>query len=151
MSKGQEHIEKAHTLAAEWFREHKARLYMLHADSTQEGFTVIEWRRQDHSNYAMQFTIMRNYVVVTGDVGDAIYCFGCELTLEKLASFDWAYFVGKCVASETGRDYTMKVPGIKHPVANVRAIGHFVGLKMAIKQLNSKPSDHPRPDETGAL
>lgn len=126
----QEQNEKSHQLAREWFRDHQARFEM-----NSDAMTIIEWRRPDTGNYCMKFTIFGHYVVVTGDVGDAIYAFTQPITLDKLKTFDWHYFVHKCVASETGRNYTMKVPGIKSPVANCRAIGHFVGLQMAIKQL----------------
>jgi hypothetical protein len=75
---------------------------------------------------------------VIGDVGDAIYNFGQEITLEKLKRFDWHYFASKCVASEMGRDYSMKIPGIARLVPNVRVIGHYIGLQMAIEQLGVK-------------
>ena len=128
-----EQNEKSHKLAAEWFKNHSATAFQ--SGNGGSKLTVIDWRKPDTGNYAMRFTVSQNCVVVTGDVGDAIYCFTGEIDLEKLASFDWHYFVNKCVASETGRHYTMKVPGIKYPVPNVRAIGHWVGLQMALKQL----------------
>jgi hypothetical protein len=134
-----EQNEKSHMLAREWFKEHRASLVthvvLNPANGEGDSLLIIDWRRPDTGNYAMRFTINRNYVIVTGDVGDAIYGFGAFINLEKLASFDWHYFIHKCVASETGRDYTMKIPGIKHAVPNVRAIGRYVGLQMAIKQL----------------
>ena len=133
--KEQEHIEKAHTLAQEWFQYHHADYYLYTESKTNSTITVINWRRPGTGNYAMQFMMTNNCVIVVGDVGDAIYGFGCNLTLEWLAKIDWHYFTNKCVASETGRDYSMKVQGISHKVPNVRAIGHFVGLQMAIKQI----------------
>lgn len=135
--KEQEQIEKSHMLAREWFSNHIASSMPLPIG------TVIDWRRRDTSNYAMRYIITNGYVIVTGDVGDAIYWFGGELTYEKLLSFDWHYFVHKCCASEKGRSYEMKVPGIKYPVPNVRAIGHFIGLQMAIQQLSLKPQATP--------
>lgn len=125
-----EQNEKSMVLANEWFAEHKATAIV------SPECTMIEWRKPDTGNYAMDFIIKRNHVIVTGDVGDAIYSFGSMITMEGLQRFDWHYFINKCVASETGRNYTMKVPGIKNPVPNVRAIAHYVGLQMAIKQLN---------------
>lgn len=128
-------IEKSHQIANEWFVNHKALksdLWNPHGVS----YLVIDWRRPDTGNYSMKFIIAGSNVIVIGDVGDAIYAFERSQTLEMLKTYDWHYFVGKCVASETGRKYTMKMPGIKHEVPNVRAIGHFIGLQMAIKQLN---------------
>ena len=132
-----ESIEKSHALAAEWFAHHIATVTKFNA-AEGDGLQI-RWRRPDTGNYAMTYTIFGCYVVVTGDVGDAIYAFGQPITLEKLAQFDWHYFINKCCASETGRNYTMKYPGIKSPVPNCRAIGHFIGLQMAIKQLKATP------------
>ena len=131
-----EQIEKSHKLASEWFLIHVAKFIGANRLSELEP-VVIEWRRPETSNYAMRYIITGNYVIVTGDVGEAIYGFGQNLTLEMLTKFDWHYFINKCCASETGRNYTMKIPGIKSPVPNCRAIAHFVGLQMAIKQLSS--------------
>ena len=131
----QEQNQKSHALAAEWFKDHKATATNFLA-AENEGVQIL-WRKPDSGNYAVTFTIFGSYVIVTGDVGDAIYGFGQLITLEKLQTFDWHYFIHKCCASETGRNYTMKMPGIKSPVPNCRAIGHYVGLQMAIKQLKS--------------
>ena len=132
-----QHIERSHQFAAEWFAKHEATC--LVPLERGERPTVIEWRKPSDSNYAMTFFIWRNRVIVTGDVGDAVYAWPCsELTIEQLATFDWHYFAGKCVASETWRDYTQKIPGVAAPVCNIRAIAHFVGLQMAIKQLSQK-------------
>lgn len=130
----QQQNDKSNSIAREWFKNHVAAMTTF---KTAEGDgMIIKWRRPDTSNYAMTFMLLENRVFVTGDVGDAIYGFGCQTTVDNIKRFDWHYFVNKCCASETGRDYTMKIPGMKHPVTNVRAIGHFVGLKMAIEQLN---------------
>jgi hypothetical protein len=133
MTKEQDHIKKCHELAAEWFKDHQATAACGSCPDT------IEWRRPGTSNYAMRFILLSNYIIVTGDVGDAIYAWTCETTRKQLLRFDWHYFIGKCVASETGRDYTQKIPGVSHPVPNIRAIAHFVGLQMALRQLGETP------------
>lgn len=120
-------IEEFHQRAREWFKDHLA---------TLSGDTI-DWRRPSTSTYAIQYILKGGSVIVVGDVGDAIYRFGCKVDCEFLLQCDWHYFVHKCVASETGRLYVQKVEGIKRPVTNIRAIGHFVGLQMAIKQLRA--------------
>lgn len=84
-----------------------------------------------------------NYVVVVGDVGEAVYCIGSNglLTPEMLISYDWHYFWQKCVASETGQSYEQKIDGVNVPVINVRAIAHLVGLQMACKILMARSHD----------
>jgi len=129
----QEHNETCHQRVEEWFATHKAR-FIIHTPE----YTGIEWKRQNEWPYAMLYTITSGNVIVTGDVGDAIYGFGAKLTFEMLKRFDWHYFVNKCVASETGRSYTMKAQGIRQPVTNIRAIAHYVGLQKAIKQLETE-------------
>lgn len=130
-----EQNEKSMERAREWFADHRARIIQ----NTPEAI-IIDWRRPDTSLYGIKFIITGSSVVVLGDVGDAVYGFGGSLSLEQLTAFDWHYFINKCCASETGRNYTMKIPGIKHPVPNVRAIGHYIGLQMAIKQLIQAPA-----------
>lgn len=129
-----DHVQNSIERAKEWFSSHVASIPADRIFSNIEPY-VINWRSPDTGNYAMQFIIHRNYLVVLGDVGEAVYGWGQPLTLEFLKNCDWHYFAGKCVASETGRNYTMKVLGIKSPVVNVRAIGHHLGLQMAITQL----------------
>lgn len=138
MNKQQEHIDRSIQRAKEWFAQHEASSPNGEAYPSLSPY-VIDWRRPGTGNYAMRFIIDRNSVIVTGDVGDAIYSFGSALSLELVEKYsgDWHYFTGKCVASETGRRYTMKVPGISGEVINCRAIGHCIGLQMAIKQMQS--------------
>lgn len=133
--KEQEMIERYQGLAREWFKDHVATQNHYGQDALGADVRVINWRRPNTSNYAVRFILIGGYVLVTGDVGEAVYGFGCPVTFDFLAQCDWHYFINKCCASETGRDYTMKIPGVKSPVPNVRAIAHYVGLLAAIKQL----------------
>lgn len=44
-------------------------------------------------------------LVVTGDLGDAVYEWSSRITFAWLGGLDSDYFIGKCVASEYGRRY----------------------------------------------
>jgi hypothetical protein len=44
-------------------------------------------------------------LTVLGDIGEAVYEWGQDISLEFLASLDFGYFHGKCQASESGRDF----------------------------------------------
>lgn len=129
-------------MARGWFKGHKAEWLTDASDPRTAEAVVIKWSRPDTSSYAVKFVVAGNSVVALGDLGEAVYCFGTRLRWEFLRRCDWHYFVNKCCASETGRNYTMKIPGIGHPVTNVRAIAHYVGLQAALAQLldeNSEP------------
>lgn len=84
----------------EWFHEHVAE-----QTRTLDGvFDLIKWKRPTNNNYLMIFIQMPGYLLVTGDVGDAIYASGLS-TFKEWANCDLGYFAGKCVASENGRQY----------------------------------------------
>jgi len=130
-----EHIDRANELTAQWFKEHKAIRTSL-ASPYGLSVEIITWQQPGTSNYGVQYMVNNNCVIVTGDLGSAIYCIGNRpLTLEMLPLYDWHYFVNKCVASETGRDYVEKIKGVSGTVPNYRAIAHYIGLQMALKQL----------------
>lgn len=175
----------------EWFKNHKARkeLELNHN-------LIIDWSNPESWNYGCRFIIHRRWLTVVGDIGEAVYEWGQDLSLNFLARIDLGYFLGKCQASEDGRKfhlwdseeaissinyYLTEYPdegplqdGLKHILSQVdkhankydfeealrsvyndyavdsdvisairdsgeqphpRAIGHFVGLQMAIEQL----------------
>lgn len=128
-------IEKSTAMAREWFTGHVATDNNFGVDALGSEVRVINWRRPDTGSYSIKFILVGRYVIATGDLGEAVYGFGCAVSSEFLLKCDWHYFINKCVASETGRHYTMKVPGINRPVPNVRALAHFIGLQMSLKQL----------------
>lgn len=135
-----EHIERCHKTAAEWFKNHEVSYQLKNPQSeADKGWfkpvMFIYFKRPNTWEYGIQFTIYGGYVTVTGDLGDAIYGFGCDLNLMMLQKFDWHYFIGKCCASETGREYTMKIPGVGESVPNIRAIAHYDALQMAISKI----------------
>jgi len=84
----------------EWFQDHKAE-----QTKTLDGiFDSIKWKRPNNNNYLMIYMLVPGYLIVTGDVGDAIYVSGLS-TFKEWAGCDTGYFAGKCVASEYGRQY----------------------------------------------
>lgn len=174
-----------------WFKDHKAEVL---GNTVMLGIPpcmVINWQNPKSWNYGCRFIIHRRWLCVVGDIGEATYGWGQDLTLEFFDGMDFGYFHSKCCSSETGGkfegwnprfciseltaflegderrpsakaklieeakgftsnshewteflyrgdaklrddDYTLADAGsVPHP----RAIGHFVGLQMAIKQL----------------
>lgn len=131
-----QHVEHCHTLIAEWFKDHKAKVVIASPDTS--GVVAIDWKRDNTWDYGCRFIISYNVLLVHGDLGEAAYAISGNMTLAKLRTFDWHYFWGKCTASETGRRYEQKIEGVKNPVVNIRAIAHFTGLQMAIGQLETQ-------------
>jgi hypothetical protein len=144
-----QHVESCHGLAAEWFRNHSAtqlRTFYLGKPGTFDGnapenndiLSIIDWKNPEHWEYGCRYILSRNALIIHGDIGDAVYKFGMPLCFADFEKFNWHYFWEKCVASETGRRYIQKIAGISYPVPNIRAIAHFVGLQMALKQLSAQ-------------
>lgn len=65
---------------------------------------ILSWRSPDSGFYAMKYIAIGGRLIVTGDVGDAIYYAGAD-SLAWWSRCDIDYFAGKCVASEYGRGY----------------------------------------------
>lgn len=192
MNATQEYIEQRKAICEkEWFKDHQAAL--IAQQLVVDDAAVIEWKKPGRWNYGMRFIIHRFWLIVVGDLGEAVYGWGQDVTLDFLAQINFDYFHGKCVASETGREFTMfnrelgyklacewltNNPGAHEEIHNlgptlakeevadiasrlyqrtgdseiasmitgwyesphVRAIAHFVGLQMAIKQLRTPVS-----------
>lgn len=192
--------EQKQICEAKWFKDHKAEIL---GNVIMKGIPpcmVITWQNPASWNYGCRFIIHHQWLIVVGDIGEAVYQWSEDLTLEFLAQLDFGYFLSKCQASEKGHDFSMWDSGVaeqkrsariaeiktssqpleedgqeffealaleeleRQPeeefkakaqeyydktgdaegagdlstmgkVPNCRAIGHFVGLQMAIKQL----------------
>jgi hypothetical protein len=85
-----------------WFPGHIAKR-IPQAESA--GIEVIRWRKPGTSVYFISYMIRGPYLIVTGDVGDAIYRFSENLSLDLLVACEVDYFASKCTASENGRCY----------------------------------------------
>lgn len=99
---GYDREEIVQRIRTSWFPSHVANRIPQAAEA---GMDVIRWRRPGTGIYLISYVIRGNYLIVTGDVGDAIYRFSEDLTLDFLAGCDIDYFAGKCTASEHGRGY----------------------------------------------
>lgn len=88
-------IEIART---EWFKEHNPEV-------GSQVSNHIRWRRPDTTNYLVDYTIIGQNLVVTGDLGSAVYKWSQILTWEFLLGCDLHYMLEKCEASEVGRQF----------------------------------------------
>lgn len=84
------------TRTAERFQDHRAARVVF-----ADGVEQISWRKPGTGIDSITFLIHGPHLIVTGDLGDAIYTRECGWKF--WASCDLDYFASKCVASETGR------------------------------------------------
>jgi hypothetical protein len=90
-----------------WFKNHVAQCAAtgdiggLH----WENALVIRWQNPASWNYGCRFIIHRQWLIVVGDIGEAVYQWSEDISLGFMAGLDFGYFHGKCVASESGRAY----------------------------------------------
>ena len=84
----------------ECFCEHVAKLKTV--DVGSEAITVLDWRNPNSGHYAMRFLFERNFIIVTGDLGEAVF----ELTElaepSRVAKYDIAYLHSKLRCSSEG-------------------------------------------------
>jgi len=74
-----------------WFPTHKATI-----KSNFYNATEIDFIKADNSyQYAVRIILDRNYIIITGDIGEAIYCLTEKAEIEKIAKYDMYYFIGK--------------------------------------------------------
>lgn len=78
----------------ECIQEHEAEL--------GDGSQVIVFRRPGTSFYSMTFRIQGGYLIVTGDLGEAVYQWSERLTWDFLAGLNFGYFESKCQAHRNG-------------------------------------------------
>lgn len=87
-----------------WFKNHKA-TFKTFSCAGFKDMEVLYWKDPDSWNYSTTYIIDRSTLTVHGDIGEAVYRWRQEITWEFLAGCDLDYFVGKCQASETGRQF----------------------------------------------
>lgn len=114
---------------SEWFKEHQAQLLLgakpipcCERDHNHDGncdrhpngkiiqtlsipAIIIGWQNPSSWIYGCRFIIHRRWLTVVGDIGEAVYEWSENLTLEFLSGLDFGYFQSKCRASEKGRTH----------------------------------------------
>mgnify|MGYP006921383536 FL=1 len=87
-----------------WFKDHAAKIIGI--EECPEGCTtVISWQNPQSWNYGCRFIIHRRWLSIVGDIGEAVFEWSQDLTLDFLAGIDLHYFLGKCQASPEGNKF----------------------------------------------
>ena len=86
----------------DWFKTHVAKFdETTFSDGTK--ILRLDWRRPGEVWYWVRYIISGRFLMVCGDIGEAVYEWSENLTWEFLAGCDSHYFASKCMASECGR------------------------------------------------
>lgn len=101
-----------------WFPNHRA------TATEAAPLRLLRWHQPGTWNYRVSYIIDGGMLLVHGDIGEAVYSFGGEVTFERIAQMDIGYFAGKCEASETGRQFR-SWDGDRAVAAAVRRIGEY--------------------------
>lgn len=81
------------------FRNHKVTEYR---DKPNE---YLRWQVPGSSTCRIDFLVSGPFLIVVGDLGDAIFRWSHNTTLAWVAGCDDSYILPKCQASEVGRDF----------------------------------------------
>jgi len=87
------HREKQIEIITGWIRKH---VVEEHTPST------LIYRELGTANCYLRYDIIGRNLVVTGDMGSAVYQWSQQFSFEWLAGLEADYFIGKCQASEEG-------------------------------------------------
>jgi hypothetical protein len=91
-------------LIEDHFKNHKI---TLHENiGTEIGrLEYMRWQKPGSWVCGVDYLVRSGNLIVTGDLGEAIYCWhGNKVSLEWISGLDLYYFHGKCQASENGRN-----------------------------------------------
>lgn len=93
--------EKKQEIEAEWFPEHVASFEQL-----SESTAVLSFRKPGTSVYAVRYILDRNYLIITGDIGEAVFCLTEKAKLKSLAEeYSMSYLFGKLRADRDAYDF----------------------------------------------
>lgn len=84
----------------DWFKTHVATIQL----NTPE-LTLVKWQKPDSWIFGCKFIIHRRWLTVLGDIGEAVYEWSEDISLQFVANCGLHYFLGKCQASEDGRKF----------------------------------------------
>ncbi|MDD5589420.1 MAG: hypothetical protein PHP92_05170 [Candidatus Nanoarchaeia archaeon] len=82
----------------EWFKWHKTNI-----NKVNEDITIIEFDNGT-SYYYVKIIMDNNLVIITGDIGEAIYKLTEKSSIESIAKYDIAYFSSKLTTMSRGKD-----------------------------------------------
>ena len=95
--------ERIAQIREHWFPEHKATYHGPFDLGVHKDVEYLTWKKDGTNCYFVEYWAVFNRLIVSGDIGDAIYGWPDKISLAWVAGCDPHYIHGKCVASEKGR------------------------------------------------
>jgi len=91
---------------AVWFKDHVARLDRYNFFNGAVHIEFLEWKKPGTGIYKVNYFLncTTGDLLITGDMGSAVYKYYTYKTFNDIASDYLSYFQSKCVASENGRE-----------------------------------------------
>ncbi|MCD6436442.1 MAG: hypothetical protein J7L15_08720 [Clostridiales bacterium] len=87
-----------------WFKDHVAD-FSTYIDENGNKIERLFWHKPDTWCFHINYTIEENTLIITGDLGCAIYKWSSPISFNSISTFNFDYFAGKCEASENGRHF----------------------------------------------
>lgn len=108
----------------EWFNDHIPEFIIC-----EDDFIKIKWRKPGTWNMAVVYYIdcKMGYLMVTGDLGEAIYQWSPPISIDFLGGCDLDYFDGKCEASSCGERGRVWSPEIAENYIRSYIEDHTIG------------------------
>ena len=97
-------ISEDEMIRTTWFNNHVAE-YTVLKDAAGHEVERLVWKKPGTSSYGVYYIRMGSVLFVAGDIGEAVYQWGENVSLEWISRLDSEYFRGKCQASDSGRGY----------------------------------------------
>lgn len=93
--------ERMDFIKSEWFKDHIATYEEL-----SKNTSVLSFNKQGTNAYAVRYIFDRNYLIITGDIGDAIFCLTEKAKLKSIADeYSISYLFGKLRADRDAYDF----------------------------------------------
>jgi len=108
-------IEKG--IRESWFEHHIAKFTKL-----DENTSTLSWRKLGSSCYYTRFIFDGSRMFVTGDIGDAVFCFTEKASIASIVGYDLHYFHGKLSALDEDKysfDSEQAINRIREEIKNI--------------------------------
>jgi hypothetical protein len=98
--------KKSDEMVAGWFKDHVVKEHATQKiGMAGHEIELLIWKQPGTRIYQINYLRMDNVLMVSGDVGEAIYAWSEVKDLRWISGLDISYFASKCQASEKGSKY----------------------------------------------
>ncbi|MGK0468954.1 hypothetical protein [Clostridium sp.] len=101
----------------EWFEDHIATFTKY-----DDRVSALSWGQKGSSSYYTRFVFDGSRMYITGDIGDAVFCFTEKASIKSVVSYDIGYFHGKLSALDEDKysfDSDEAIARIREEISNI--------------------------------